>query len=110
MTAVTIGWLFAIAVPSWLLEGQPAQDDVQLIDARQNGGRFHVLSVAQCAAPLKASPRNLTRSSVRDGVPDHDLWPNHRGRLATDRLTRHDVGRLEPLGHRVTLDAGTTVA
>ena len=50
------------------------------------------------------------RSIVRDGVPDHDLGPDHRGRLATDRLTRHDGGRLERLGHRVTLDAGTTVA
>ena len=110
MTAVPVGWHFVMAVPSWLLEGHPAQDDAQLIAARQNGERFHVLSVTPCAPPVKASPRNLTRSIVRDGVPDHDLWPNHRGRLATDRLTRHDVGRLESLGHRVTLEAGTTIA
>ena len=69
-----------------------------------------MLSVAQCAAPLKASPRNLTLSILWDGVPYHDLGPYHCDRLATDRLTRHYVGRLEQLGHRVTLDAGTTVA
>ena len=59
MTAVTIGWRFAIAVPSWLLEGHPAQDDAQLIDARRNGGRFHGLRVAQCAAPLQGLPPEL---------------------------------------------------
>jgi len=41
---------------------------------------------------------------VRDGVPDHDLGPEHFDRLATERLARHDVHRLEQLGHRVTLD------
>jgi hypothetical protein len=61
----------------------PAQADTQLIDARPNGGRFHVLSVAQCAAPLKASPRNSALSIVRDGVPYHDLGHDHCGRLAT---------------------------
>ena len=86
------------------------QDDAQLINAGQNGGQFHALSVAQCAAPLKASPRNLTLSISRDSVPDHDLGPDHCGRLATDRPTRHDVGRFEQLGHRVTWDARTTVA
>ena len=30
--------------------------------------------------------------------------------VVTTHLTCHDVGCLEPLGHRVTLAAGTTVA
>jgi hypothetical protein len=47
---------------------------------------------------------------LRDGMPYHGLGPDHCNCLATDRLTRHDVGGLEQLGHRVTLDAGTTVA
>jgi hypothetical protein len=29
-----------------------------LIDTRQNGGRFHVLSVAPYVSPLQAFPRN----------------------------------------------------
>ncbi len=40
---------------------------------------------------------------LRDGVPYHDLGPEHFDRLATARLTRHYVQRLEQLGHRVTL-------
>jgi transposase len=40
---------------------------------------------------------------LRDGVPYHDLGPEHFDRLATERLTRHYVHRLEQLGHHVTL-------
>jgi hypothetical protein len=37
-------------------------------------------------------------------VPYHDLGPEHFDRLATERLTRHDVHRLEQLSHRVPLN------
>jgi putative transposase len=37
-------------------------------------------------------------------VPYHDLGPEHFDRLATERLTRHYVHRLEQLGHRVPLN------
>jgi transposase len=47
---------------------------------------------------------------LRDGVPYHDLGPEHFDRLATDRLTRHYVQRLEQLGHSVTLEKGVAVA
>jgi transposase len=47
---------------------------------------------------------------LRDGVPYQDLGPDHFDRLATHRLTRHYVGRLEQLGYHVTLDPGAHVA
>jgi transposase len=47
---------------------------------------------------------------LRDGVPSRDLGPEHFDRLATPRLTRHYVHRLEQLGHRVTLDADQPAA
>jgi transposase len=46
----------------------------------------------------------------RDGVPHQDLGPDHFDRVATHRLTRHDVGRLERLGYHVTLDPEAHVA
>ena len=46
---------------------------------------------------------------LRDGVPYQDLGPEQLDHLATDRLTRHYVHRLEQLGHRVTLQPGTDV-
>jgi transposase len=42
---------------------------------------------------------------IRDGEPYADLGPDHFDSLATDRLTRHYVRRLEQLGHRVVLEA-----
>jgi transposase len=47
---------------------------------------------------------------LRDGMLYHDLGPEHFDHLATERLTRHYVHRLEQLGHRVTLDRGADVA
>jgi transposase len=41
---------------------------------------------------------------IRDGVAYRDLGPDHFDRLASQRLTRHYVHRLEQLGHRVTID------
>ena len=41
---------------------------------------------------------------LRDGVPYRDLGPDHFDRLASQRLTRHYVHRLEQLGHRVTIE------
>ena len=41
---------------------------------------------------------------IRDGVSYRDLGPDHFDRLASARLTRHYVHRLEQLGHRVALD------
>ena len=41
---------------------------------------------------------------IRDRVPCRDLGPDHFDRLASERLTRHYVHRLEQLGHRVALD------
>jgi len=40
---------------------------------------------------------------LRDSVPYRDLGPDHFDRLASQRLTRHYLHRLEQLGHRVTL-------
>jgi transposase len=42
---------------------------------------------------------------IRDGVPYRDLGPDHFDRLASQRLTRHYVHRLEELGHRVSIDS-----
>jgi transposase len=42
---------------------------------------------------------------LRDGVPHQALGPEHCDRLATDRLTRPYVHRLEQPDHHVTLDA-----
>jgi transposase len=44
-------------------------------------------------------------SIIRDRVPYRDLGPDHFDRLASQRLTRHYVHRLEQLGHRVTIEA-----
>jgi transposase len=41
---------------------------------------------------------------LRDGVPYRDLGPNYFDRLASQRLTRHYLRRLEQLGHRVTIE------
>jgi transposase len=41
---------------------------------------------------------------IRDGVPYRDLGPDHFDRLASQRLTRHYVHRLEELGHRVSIE------
>ena len=43
---------------------------------------------------------------LRNGVPYHDLGADHFDKLATDRLTRHYVHRLEQLGHHVMLATG----
>jgi transposase len=43
---------------------------------------------------------------LRDGIGYRDLGFDHFDKLATDRLTRHYVHRLEQLGHQVTLAAG----
>ena len=40
---------------------------------------------------------------LRDGVPYRDLGPDHFDRLASQRLTRHYVHRLEQLGYAVAL-------
>jgi transposase len=40
---------------------------------------------------------------LSQGVPYRDLGPDHFDRLATERLTRHYLHRLEQLGHHVTL-------
>jgi transposase len=42
---------------------------------------------------------------LRDGVEYHDLGAAHFDRLASDKLTRMLVKRLERLGHKVTLEA-----
>jgi transposase len=42
---------------------------------------------------------------LRDRVPYRDLGPNHFDRLASQRLTRHYIHRLEQLGHRVTIES-----
>jgi len=47
---------------------------------------------------------------LRTGVAYRDLGPDHFDRLASDRLTRHYVHRLEQLGHRVTLNTVPGVA
>ena len=47
---------------------------------------------------------------LRDGVPYQDRGLDHCDRLATDRLTRHDVGRLEQLGHHVALAPDVNIA
>jgi transposase len=47
---------------------------------------------------------------LRDGVEYRDLGPEHFDRLATDRLTRHFVRRLQQLGHQVTLAAAPPAA
>jgi transposase len=47
---------------------------------------------------------------LRDGVGDRDLGPEHCARLAAERLTRHDVQRLQQLGHHVTLEPEPDVA
>jgi transposase len=41
---------------------------------------------------------------LRDRVPYRDLGPDHFDRLASQRLTRHYLHRLEQLGHRVTIE------
>jgi transposase len=41
---------------------------------------------------------------IRDRVPYRDLGPDHFDHLASQRLTRHYLHRLEQLGHRVTLE------
>jgi len=46
---------------------------------------------------------------LRDGVGYRDLGADHFDKLATERLTRHYVHRLEQLGHHVTLAADTVV-
>jgi transposase len=46
---------------------------------------------------------------LRDGVHYIDLGVDHFDKLATQRLTRHYVHRLEQLGHHVTL-AGAAIA
>jgi transposase len=43
---------------------------------------------------------------LRNGVGYRDLGPDYFDTLATKRLTRHYVHRLEQLGHQVTLAAG----
>ena len=47
---------------------------------------------------------------LRTGVAYRDLGPDHFDRLASDRLTRHYVHRLQQLGHCVTLAAAPSVA
>jgi transposase len=47
---------------------------------------------------------------IRDGVPYRDLGPDHFDHLATERLTRHYVRRLEQLGHHVVLGAAPGAA
>jgi transposase len=44
---------------------------------------------------------------LRDRIGYRDLGADHFDKLATDRLTRHYVHRLEQLGHHVSLAAGT---
>jgi hypothetical protein len=66
-------------------------------------GRHAEIPVEKMTAEQQAGYRSLV-----DGP--RGLGPDHCDRPATDRLTRHDVGRLEQLGPRVTLDAGTAVA
>jgi hypothetical protein len=46
---------------------------------------------------------------LRDGIGYRDLGADHFDKLATDRLTRHYIHRLEQLGHQVTLAAGVVV-
>lgn len=41
---------------------------------------------------------------IRDHVPYRDLGPDHFDQLASRRLTRHYMHRLEQLGHRVTIE------
>lgn len=41
---------------------------------------------------------------IRERVPYRDLGPDHFDRLASQRLTRHYMHRLEQLGHRVTIE------
>jgi transposase len=41
---------------------------------------------------------------IRERVPYRDLGPDHFDRLASQRLTRHYIHRLEQLGHRVTIE------
>jgi transposase len=45
---------------------------------------------------------------LRDGVGYRDLGADHFDKLATERLTRHYLHRLEQLGHHVTLAADAT--
>ena len=47
---------------------------------------------------------------LRTGGAYRDLGPDHFDRLASDRLTRHYLHRLQQLGHRVTLSAAVSVA
>jgi len=47
---------------------------------------------------------------LRDGVPYHDLGPQHFDRLHPTQLAQHLVKRLERLGHRVTLEAAIAPA
>jgi transposase len=41
---------------------------------------------------------------IRDRIPYRDLGPDHFDHLASQRLTRHYLHRLEQLGHRVTIE------
>ena len=66
-------------------------------------GRHAEIPVEKMTAEQQAGYRSLV------GGP-RGLGPDHCDCLATDRLTRHYVGRLEQLGHRVAWDAGPTVA
>ena len=63
-------------------------------------------------AAVAVGPRLLVTASplLRDGVPSQELGPDPGDRLATHRLTRHEVGRLEPLGDQVPWDPGAPVA
>ena len=47
---------------------------------------------------------------LRDGVPYHDLGPQHFDRLHPMQLAQHLVKRLERLGHKVTLEAANAPA
>jgi transposase len=47
---------------------------------------------------------------LRDGVPYHDLGPQHFDGLHPTQLAQHLVKRLERLGHKVTLEAANAPA
>ena len=47
---------------------------------------------------------------LRDGVPYHDLGPQHFDRLHPTQLAQQLVKRLERLGHKVTLEAASAPA
>jgi transposase len=63
-------------------------------------------------AALAVGPSILVAAyyMLRDGVPYHAWGPEPCAHLATERLTRHDVQRLEQRGHHVTREQGTDVA